>query len=72
MTGALELEVGMSTSQEAAQPPLFLSVEVETREGQLKEGKAGSFTVMCDEGPRLGGRGSAPPPLHYFLLAAGF
>ena len=51
---------------------LFLDVAVETVEGQLKQGKAGQFTVMCDEGPRLGGKGTAPPPLHYFLLATGF
>jgi len=51
---------------------LFLEVAVQTKEGQLKEGKAGQFTVMCDEGPRLGGKGSAPPPLQYFLLATGF
>jgi hypothetical protein len=51
---------------------LHLRVEVETKGGQLKQGAAGSFTVMCDEGPHLGGSGSAPPPLHYFLLSAGF
>ena len=50
----------------------FLQVAVETRASQLKQGTAGQFTVMCDEGPALGGQGSAPPPLHYFLLAAGF
>ena len=52
--------------------PFFLQVEVETKDGQLKEGRAGRFTIECDEGPNLGGKGSAPPPLHYFLLAAGF
>jgi hypothetical protein len=51
---------------------LHLSVQVETKGGQLKQGTAGNFTVMCDEGPDLGGSGSAPPPLHYLLLSAGF
>ena len=51
---------------------IVLRVEVETKEGQLKQGTAGQFTVMCDEGPHLGGKGTAPPPLHYFLLATGF
>ena len=50
----------------------FLQVAVETSGAQLKQGTAGQYTVMCDEGPALGGQGSAPPPLHYFLLAAGF
>ena len=63
---------GAMTSSDDAPGRIVLRVEVETREGQLKQGTAGQYTVMCDEGPHLGGKGSAPPPLHYFLLATGF
>jgi hypothetical protein len=37
---------------------IVLRVEVETKEGQLKQGTAGQFTVMCDEGPHLEGNGA--------------
>jgi len=30
------------------------------------------FTIACDEGTQLGGRGSAPPPLAYFSMAYAF
>ncbi len=29
----------------------------------------GSFTIYCDEGPGLGGAGTAPAPLHYFAAS---
>jgi hypothetical protein len=38
----------------------------------LKEGRVGEFTLMCDEGPRLGGAGSAPTPLQYLLAGLAF
>ncbi len=49
-----------------------LEVEVVTLEGQLKEGHVRQFTVMCDEGARVGGTDTAPPPLGYFTLGIGF
>ena len=47
-------------------------VEVQTLEGQLKEGHVRQFTVMCDEGARIGGTETAPSPLGYFTLGIGF
>ena len=49
-----------------------LEVEVVALERQRKEGHAREFTVYCDEGARIGGDNTAPPPLMYFLLSAGF
>jgi uncharacterized OsmC-like protein len=53
-------------------------VRAETEEGLKKKGTfvlpedLQKFTVTCDEGTRLGGTNSAPTPLGYFLLGAGF
>jgi uncharacterized OsmC-like protein len=49
-----------------------MRAEVSSRGKVLKEGNIGGFTVMCDEGERLGGDGSAPMPLQYFFLSLGF
>ncbi len=35
-------------------------------------GSAGHMTFACDEGPSLGGLGSAPTPLMYFSAALAF
>jgi hypothetical protein len=35
-------------------------------------GAAGHMTFACDEGPSLGGLGSAPTPLMYFSAALAF
>ena len=35
-------------------------------------GGAGHMTFACDEGPSLGGLGSAPTPLMYFSAALAF
>lgn len=51
--------------------PAF-EVEVTALEGQLKEGHVRQFTVMCDEGARVGGTDTAPSPLGYFTLGIGF
>jgi hypothetical protein len=44
--------------------------------GHLKEGHVTSqgkeFTVLSDEGPRIGGENTAPSPLAYFTLGMGF
>ena len=51
--------------------PAF-DVEVVALEGQLKEGHVRQFTVMSDEGERIGGTDTAPSPLGYFTLGIGF
>ena len=55
-----------------ATPGPLIEVEVRALEGQLKEGHVRQFTVMCDEGARIGGTDTAPPPLGYFTLGIGF
>jgi hypothetical protein len=51
---------------------LTIEADVVALEKMRKEGRSGGFTVYCDEGPRVGGEGSAPPPLRYLGLAVGF
>ena len=34
--------------------------------------ETGRFAILSDEGPALGGSGSAPSPLQYFLAAIAF
>jgi hypothetical protein len=56
-------------------PDPHVVAEVIPLEGQLKEGHVQGFTVMCDEAGRPGGVGgtdTAPSPLGYFTVAAGF
>jgi len=49
-----------------------LQADAETKERMRKEGHARGFTVYCDEGERIGGDNSAPPPLAYFGLSLAF
>jgi hypothetical protein len=51
---------------------IVLEADAETLERMRKEGHARGFTVFCDEGERIGGDNSAPPPLAYFALSVGF
>ena len=51
---------------------IILEADGETLERMRKEGHARGFTVFCDEGERIGGDNSAPPPLAYFGLSVGF
>jgi len=44
----------------------FLKIATTSRGG------SGHMTFACDEGPNLGGLGSAPTPLMYFTAAPGF
>jgi hypothetical protein len=44
----------------------FLKIATVSRDGQ------GHMTFACDEGPSLGGLGSAPTPLMYFGAALAF
>jgi len=51
---------------------IVLEADAETLERMRKEGRARGFTVYCDEGERIGGDNSAPPPLAYFGLSLAF
>jgi hypothetical protein len=51
---------------------IILEADAETLERMRKQGHARGFTVFCDEGERIGGDNTAPPPLAYFGLAVGF
>ena len=62
----------MTIQQEPVSTSFQRQVEITAVGKMLKEGKSEQFTVMCDESPRLGGDGSAPAPIQYFLLSCGF
>ncbi len=66
-----ESQPGQTATQAETPGPAF-EVEVMALEGQLKEGHVRQFTVMCDEGTRIGGTETAPSPLGYFTLGIGF
>jgi len=51
---------------------IILEADAEMLERMRKEGHARGFTVYCDEGGRIGGDNSAPPPLAYFGLSLAF
>ncbi len=51
---------------------VVMEVDAEMLERQQKRGEARGFTVMCDEGGRIGGDNTAPPPMAYFALSIGF
>ncbi len=51
---------------------ILVEADAETLEKMRKEGHARGFTVNCDEGERVGGENTAPPPLAYFALALAF
>jgi len=46
--------------------------DVDLVEGQRKVARFGPFTIECDEPEAIGGSGTAPQPLHYFLAAIPF
>lgn len=51
---------------------ITVEADAETMQRMRKEGHARGFTVHCDEGERVGGENTAPPPLAYFSLALAF
>ncbi len=57
-------EVVFTVTVEGVTP--FLKVATACRNGE------DSYTFVSDEGPLLGGLGSAPPPLAYFSAAIAF
>ena len=64
-----------STSPQEGSDSRFITIKVDAvaLEGMRKEGHTDDgFTVHCDEGSRLGGRGSATTPMRYLCLAVGF
>lgn len=51
---------------------ITVEADAETLQKMKKEGHARGFTVYCDEGERIGGDNSAPPPLAYFSMSLAF
>jgi len=51
---------------------IVVEADGETLETMLKMGHVRGFTVMCDEGARVGGDDTAPSPLAYFTIGIGF
>lgn len=51
---------------------IVVEADAETLQRMRKEGHARGFTVYCDEGERVGGENTAPPPLAYFSLGLAF
>ena len=45
---------------------------VRTLDNLRKEARVGPWTFLADEAPNLGGAGSAPTPLAYFVASIGF
>ncbi len=60
------------TEDIAVKREIQMEADAETLEKMRKEGHARGFTVYCDEGERIGGENTAPPPLAYFGLALAF
>jgi len=57
-------EIEFTVDVDGATP--FLKIATASRNGQ------DAHTFVSDEGPQLGGLGSAPPPLAYFSAAIAF
>jgi hypothetical protein len=51
---------------------IVLEADAEMLARMRKEGHARGFTIYCDEGERIGGENTAPPPLAYFALSVAF
>lgn len=65
----------IAPARDSNRPGPRIVAEVIPLDGQLKEGHVQGFTVMCDEAVRegpSGGADTAPAPLGYFTVAAGF
>ncbi|GIX48598.1 MAG: hypothetical protein KatS3mg131_2809 [Candidatus Tectimicrobiota bacterium] len=70
----------MATPQPEPQPmrrEIVFTAEVQTLTPMLKVATVSRqgqdhYTFACDEGPALGGLGSAPTPLAYFTAAVAF
>lgn len=51
---------------------IVMEADAETLERMRKTGHVRGFTVLCDEGARVGGEETAPSPLAYFTIGIGF
>ena len=51
---------------------LVVRASVRLVENQLKEGRLGEHTVVCDEAVERGGTGKGPSPLEYLVASVGF
>lgn len=51
---------------------IVFEATAESLEKMKKTGTIRGFTLMCDEGPHVGGDNTAPSPLSYFNIAIGF
>ena len=40
--------------------------------GEFRTGDGHTYSIVCDEPPFLGGEGTAPQPLQYFLAGTAF
>lgn len=51
---------------------ILTRAKVRTQGNLVKEARVGKFTFTCDEAEFLGGDGTAPNPLAYFVASIGF
>ena len=51
---------------------IIIRAKVRTQDNLIKEARVGKFTFQCDEAGMLGGDGTAPNPLAYFVASIGF
>ncbi|MBX5492077.1 MAG: hypothetical protein IRZ14_13070 [Chloroflexi bacterium] len=51
---------------------IAIEAECESLTRMRKVARVQGFEVYCDEGPHVGGEGTAPSPLGYFVAAVGF
>jgi uncharacterized OsmC-like protein len=60
------------TGPDGMRATLFCSTQTVEGKHMLKVGQFGHHTVMCDEGPMIGGDDAYPPPIAYMALGMGF
>lgn len=52
--------------------PLSVRATIRVIEDHRKEARVGTWVIESDEGPIVGGAGTAPTPLSYFVASLGF
>ena len=69
-------EVHLRTKDQVARQQmasrLVVRASVRLVENQLKEGRLGEDTIVCDEAVERGGTGKGPSPLEYLVASVGF
>jgi hypothetical protein len=69
-------EVHLRTKDQVARQEmasrLVVRASVRLVENQLKEGRLGEHTIVCDEAVERGGTGKGPSPLEYLVASVGF